>query len=170
VFFSTTEGLDPADTDESYDVYDARVGGGFAKADVAAPCDGDSCQGPPSGGPSLAVSGSTSLFGAGNALPSSTGTTAAARLKLGTRKVSRNSLRVRATVTGPGRVGLTGSTVRATRKSYATKGTFTLSAPLTAKARQSLKSKRKLKLTVRLVFTPRSGAASSVKFVLNAKA
>ena len=38
VFFATAEGLDPRDSDSSYDVYDARVGGGFAQVPAVADC------------------------------------------------------------------------------------------------------------------------------------
>lgn len=38
VFFATADGLVEGDTDEAYDVYDARVGGGFPKEAEAASC------------------------------------------------------------------------------------------------------------------------------------
>jgi hypothetical protein len=41
---------------------------------------------------------------------------------------------------------------------------------LSAAARRALRSKHRLKLSVRVGFSPLSGPASSVKFVLNAKA
>lgn len=46
VFFATSQGLVAGDTDESYDVYDARVGGGFPQASPSSGCAAD-CQGPP---------------------------------------------------------------------------------------------------------------------------
>jgi hypothetical protein len=79
-------------------------------------------------------------------------------------------LHVTVTVTGPGRVTVSGSGLLAVRKSYAAKGTFVLKTPLTAKAKRSLKGKGRLKLGVRVGFTPKVGAASSVAFVLNVKA
>lgn len=45
VFFATLQGLDDEDTDGSYDVYDARVGGGFPRPLAAAGCE-EGCQGP----------------------------------------------------------------------------------------------------------------------------
>lgn len=169
VFFATAEGLDPSDTDGSYDVYDARVGGGFKLAEVAAPCEGDGCQGELSGAPSLVGSGSAGVSVSGNQPPDG-GSAPVARLKLGSRRVVGGALQVIVTVTGPGRVTVSGSGLRAVKKSYAAKGTFTLKTPLTAKAKRSLKSKHKVKLGVRVGFTPRSGATSSATFVLNAKA
>jgi hypothetical protein len=169
VFFATTEGLDPRDTDGSYDVYDARVGGGFKLAGQAAPCEGDGCQGDVSGAPPLPGSGSAGVSVSGNQQPAG-GPAPAARLKLGGRHVVGGALQVTVTITGPGRVTVSGSGLQAVKKSYATKGTFTLKTPLTAKARRSLKSRHKVKLGVRVGFTPGYGAASSVAFVLNAKA
>lgn len=47
VFFATSEGLVPQDTDNAPDIYDARLGGGFASAPAAPErCSGDACQGP----------------------------------------------------------------------------------------------------------------------------
>ena len=46
LFFATTDSIDPADTDGQYDVYDARVGGGFPVRPALAPCS-DGCQGEP---------------------------------------------------------------------------------------------------------------------------
>lgn len=48
VFFTTSEGLVPQDTDGAPDVYDARLGGGFPQqpAPRLQSCAGDACQGP----------------------------------------------------------------------------------------------------------------------------
>jgi len=55
VFFTTADGLVSNDVDEGYDVYDARVGGGFAPPAPAPECVGDACQSPasPPASPSL---------------------------------------------------------------------------------------------------------------------
>lgn len=55
-FFVTRERLVGWDTDDNYDLYDARVGGGFPEpAPVTAPCDADGClpaiESPPPPGP-----------------------------------------------------------------------------------------------------------------------
>jgi hypothetical protein len=47
VFFITRNQLVPSDTDDYVDLYDARVGGGFAESAAAVPpCSGEECQGP----------------------------------------------------------------------------------------------------------------------------
>jgi hypothetical protein len=170
VFFATSEGLDPVDADGEYDVYDARVGGGFAKAVVAAPCTGDGCQGAVSGAAATPTPGSAVFSGAGDEHVIRPDVAAVAKLKLGSRRVLGSMLEVTATVTGSGRVSVTGNGLRSVTKSYTKSGTLTLKVPLTVKAKRLLKAKRRLKLSVRVGLTPKSGTTSSVKFVLNAKA
>ncbi|MBA3866580.1 MAG: hypothetical protein H0X42_09595 [Solirubrobacterales bacterium] len=46
VFFTSWARLSPSDTDSSRDLYDARVGGGFARSPQTVGCEGESCQGP----------------------------------------------------------------------------------------------------------------------------
>jgi hypothetical protein len=61
VFFATTQGLVPSDTDGQMDVYDARHLGGFPPAPVEAePCSGDACQGPLTNPAPLLIPGSVS--------------------------------------------------------------------------------------------------------------
>jgi hypothetical protein len=57
VFFTTADGLVPADSNTQVDIYDARIGGGFTPPSEQAPCTADSCQGAPSTSPSLLVPG-----------------------------------------------------------------------------------------------------------------
>jgi hypothetical protein len=59
IFFITIQGLVPQDTNDTEDVYDARLGGGFPPAPTPQqPCAGDSCQGPLSTPAPLLVPGS----------------------------------------------------------------------------------------------------------------
>jgi hypothetical protein len=58
VFFLTTEGLVPQDTDGLPDVYDARLGGGFEQQPTSeAPCSEEACKGPLSNPAPLLVPG-----------------------------------------------------------------------------------------------------------------
>ena len=68
VFFYTTQGLVPNDTDGLYDVYDAREGGGFsASQGASAPaCEGDACHGSARSPAAAAGPASGSFRGAGN--------------------------------------------------------------------------------------------------------
>jgi hypothetical protein len=70
VFFSTTQGLAPGDTDEAYDVYDARVPRpGDHPPPPPAACEGDVCQGPPSVPVLLPAPASATFSGLGNPAP-----------------------------------------------------------------------------------------------------
>jgi hypothetical protein len=169
VFFATSEGLDPTDRDQGYDVYDARVGGGFKTAAQPAPCAGDECRSGLSGASTLPTPGSGAFSGPGDAQPSPAPPEPAAKLKLGSRKLSAGTLVVSATIGRPGRVTVTGSGLRRVVKTYTKSGSVTIKVTLTAAAKRTLKAKHRLKLSVRVGYTPESGAASSMTFTLNAK-
>ncbi len=67
IFFLTTDGLAPQDTDGAMDIYDARIGGGFPSAlATEQPCSGDACQGPLTNPAPLLVPGSVSQAPGGN--------------------------------------------------------------------------------------------------------
>ena len=67
IFFFTTQGILPQDTDGLLDIYDARIGGGFPEPSVpAGGCSGDTCQGPPSVPSLLGAPASATFHGLGN--------------------------------------------------------------------------------------------------------
>jgi hypothetical protein len=69
VFFSTSDALSWQDSDTAQDIYDARVGGGFARGAPAAGCVEDGCQGTASATtPLFAAPGSSTFHGPGNLL------------------------------------------------------------------------------------------------------
>jgi hypothetical protein len=70
VFFATSEGLVPGDTDGAYDVYDARIPhSGDNPPAAAVPCEGSVCQGPPRVPVPLAAPASATFSGLGNIAP-----------------------------------------------------------------------------------------------------
>jgi hypothetical protein len=72
IFFLTSQGLLPQDTDGEADVYDARLGEGFATpAAPVAPCSGDACQGSLTNPAPLLVPGSVTQAPGENLLPPS---------------------------------------------------------------------------------------------------
>ena len=65
VFFVTAEQLVPQDTDHIVDLYDARVGGGFAQAAAGqGPCEGETCRAAPSAPPPSFSGASEAVRGA----------------------------------------------------------------------------------------------------------
>jgi len=68
VFFVTRERLVRWDVDNAYDLYDARVGGGFPEPDPSAPsCSGEDCKGQSALSPALGLVTSSAVRGAGDA-------------------------------------------------------------------------------------------------------
>jgi hypothetical protein len=65
VFIGTHARLVPQDTDNAGDLYDARIGGGFASNAGVGPCEGDACSTPPSV-PIDQTPGSLTFTGAGD--------------------------------------------------------------------------------------------------------
>lgn len=69
VFFGTHAQLAPQDTDQSGDLYDARIGGGFVGLTPTS-CTGTGCQGVPAAPPIFATPASVTFEGVGNFAPS----------------------------------------------------------------------------------------------------
>jgi hypothetical protein len=73
VFFDTSARLVGQDTDQEFDIYDARVGGGFPFTPVSAACVGESCRAPSVLPPADQLPGSGGVFGVGNLAPAPAG-------------------------------------------------------------------------------------------------
>ncbi len=65
-FFRTRQRLVGWDTDQNYDLYDARVGGGLPEPEVVEACAGEKCQGPQNPPPAFRGPGSYGFTGPGN--------------------------------------------------------------------------------------------------------
>lgn len=65
-FFVTRERLVGWDVDDAYDLYDARIGGGFPEPVRTAPCSADACQGAAPATPDAAAPASEALRSEGN--------------------------------------------------------------------------------------------------------
>lgn len=74
VYFLTRDSLVAQDIDNGlYDIYDARVGGGFPVPKQPAQCTGDGCQAAPSTPPVLPAAATVTFSGNGNVVASSQG-------------------------------------------------------------------------------------------------
>jgi hypothetical protein len=63
VFFATLSHLTPTDEDNLFDVYDARIGGGFAPPQPPPPCEGEGCIGAASTAPPGAAKATATFNG-----------------------------------------------------------------------------------------------------------
>jgi hypothetical protein len=66
VFFVSGQQLVGQDIDSAVDLYDARVGGGFAAPSPAVVCAGETCRGATAGAPALSIPASAVFSGQGN--------------------------------------------------------------------------------------------------------
>ncbi|MBF6620484.1 MAG: hypothetical protein ITG02_09680 [Patulibacter sp.] len=165
VFFATRERLVEQDTDGLSDVYVARVGGGFSVAPTPAPCAGDACQGRAAPDQGLQDPGTSSFVGPGNVLapPKAPRATKLRKVKakLSASVDRKRRVTVRVTAPAAGRVRITGSrTARGTRK-VSKAGKRSYRVKLTRKATRSLQRHGRLKIRIKVAFTPKSGKGSS---------
>jgi sugar lactone lactonase YvrE len=166
VFFSTADQLVPQDSDTSLDYYDARVGGGFPFTPPPVPCNGENCKPPPSASPTTPSAATVSFSGPGNARPGA----APAKVKILSRVVHGARFLLTVNVPGRGSITISGAGIQTAKKSVSKAGTYKLRVKLTAKEKRLLKHKRRLKLKLRVSFTPPGGASSAVTFSITDKA
>ena len=158
VFFATTEAIDPRDIDGVYDVYDARVGGGFSRHEQVV-CQGDGCQAP--AGPPLvsAPAVSVTFRGGGNVDGGSVEKPSVSVPK--SKSVTGSRATVRVTVPAAGAIAWSGSGVLKGRRTAAKAASYSVGVGLTAQAKRTLARRGTVKVTVRVVFTPQTGRAAT---------
>ena len=161
VFFLSRAGLVSSDVDGGeYDVYDARVGGGFPPpAAQPVPCSDDGCHGAPSAAPFLPTP-STLTAQAGNVnqpLPAAPGFSVRGISRAAAKQAARTGrlvLVVRVTAAGridavaSGRVGRKARRVASARHNYRGPGTARLTLKLSRAARAQLRKAGRLRLTI----------------------
>jgi DNA-binding beta-propeller fold protein YncE len=151
VFFQTDEGLVSRDDDDESDVYVARVGGGFASQNPPpppAPCVRAEC-GEVGSGPVSSPAAPSSSTGASDNSPKRTNQ---ARVKISLSRVSIGSKTVKITFRASerGRVRVTGSRVRTTIRNATKAGTYSVSVPLSKKARSLRHAHKRFKVSLRV--------------------
>jgi hypothetical protein len=170
VFIRTRDALLPQDTDGGlYDVYDARVDGGFPTPVTPPLCSSATCQGPPSTQPSTPIAASVSFFGPGNVRSKAV----VKKVAISARQTVRGSrFAVLVLVPGKGRITISGAGLKTLRKSVRRGGSYRLTISLTPREQGALtnKHKRKLKITVHVRYKPAKGSSSTATFSLTVKA
>lgn len=154
VFFTTDERLVAGDKDTTVDMYDARVGGGFASQNdrpIVQACSGLECS-EPSSGPTTSPPAPTQGAARAPARPSAP----AARARVSIVSVARSStqLTVKVRVSGRGRIRVSGTRVTATVRSVAAAGIYTIKVPLTRSTRTAVRAHKKVKVAFRVSLTP----------------
>ena len=95
VFVTTTDHLAPQDTENSTQIYDARVGGGFPYRPFTTGCDSGQCQGPQTPVPAFGAPPSATFTGLGNPAPAVTASTVKKKPKAKPRKKAKRKPRKR---------------------------------------------------------------------------
>jgi hypothetical protein len=167
VFFVTKDRLVTTDTDDAADLYDARVDGGFAAQNPAPAqpaCGGDDCRGPIAG---PTTSPSAPSQGGGARAPKTT-PAVKPRVKLATAVFEGTVLHLTVSVSGSGRIRVSGKVLTATTKTVTKAGLYRLKVPLTKKQAAARRKGHRIRASVKVGFTPAFGRIASVKFTRTA--
>jgi hypothetical protein len=165
-FFVTVERLVPQDIDGAYDIYDARVAGGFPVSPTPPPCQGDACKPTIKAPPAPTTVASITFVGPGNPTPGTTG----GEVKLLKRSVKGTSIKLRVKVPSAGQFAVTGHGLHKALRQVDHRGSFSVTMHLTKRAKNTLKHKHKMKLTITVRYVPASGPASTAQVKLTVKA
>lgn len=162
VFFTTEARLTASDTDEHYDVYTARVGGGLPDPPVEdeSVCVPGSCQAPQGPLPPFRGSGST-VLGPVTRGVDDRGLQAAPRsFAVRRSRGSASKVTVGVSVPGAGTIRVSGSGLKTTSRRVKSSNTFTVHARLTAATKRRV-ARKSVRLKVRVRYTPSSGKATT---------
>jgi hypothetical protein len=157
VFFVTRQRLVASDRDNLVDLYDARIGDVLADDVVEAPrpgCEGEACQGAPSGGPGEDLPGSLTFDGdsGGSGGSSAAGLSVRRRLVVGG---TAGLLGVR--VSAAGRLTWRGKGLRSGSVRRSRSGRVVVRLRLGARARARLRASGSYRTSVRLTFVSPGG-------------
>ncbi|HEX5713418.1 MAG TPA: NHL repeat-containing protein [Solirubrobacterales bacterium] len=170
VFFITAERLVASDTDDEFDLYDARANGGLAAQNQPVisigGCEGEACRGPASAPSSLPAIGSGS-FESGAGRPRKT--EPAFRVSA-PKAVTGPVATLKVKTPGKGRISARGKGVKATHKVAAKAATYRLKVQLTSQGVRKLKRQGVVRVSLRVTYDPGGGALSSSTATLVFKA
>ncbi len=162
VFFQTDEGLVSRDVDGETDVYVARIGGGFPSQNPPpsrAPCVRAECAdvvAGPAGSPAMPSSNTGSVNGTAKR-------TNQEKVRISLSRVSFGAKTVKITFQANqrGRVRVSGSRVTTTIRNVAKSGTYSVSVPLSKKARALRRAHKKFKVSLRVSLSGGWGSTSA---------
>jgi hypothetical protein len=169
ILFNSTAALTPWHTSGVLALWAVRKGGGFPNPPAPEPrCDGDGCQGPIAGPPTVPDVGSVDFSGGGNV----GGRDRAAVLVsvARPRAVVGSTARLRVKVPGAGRIAVSGASVRSTGRGTSKAATYRVRVALKPKAKRKLEQRRKLTARVKVAFRPSGGRAVSKTVTVTFKA
>lgn len=157
-FFLTREGLVPGDDDKAYDVYTARIGGGFPDSPEA--CVGEECRPPVIPDPPRGPVGSDRLTppSSGKGQEAQQGTP---KLRVRSVRTSAQRLTVRVDTPKAGKIRISGKQVRTTSRTAKRATTYTLQVPLSTSARSQVARGKTVKVQLRVQFTPQGSKKST---------
>jgi len=165
VFFASEIQLTASDTDELFDLYVARVGGGLPDPpgfDTETGCVlPNKCQGPVLPSPPLQGSGS------GGAGPVTEGPkdvdqpASPPKLAVPRTRTSSTRVTVGVRVPGAGTIRVSGRGIRSVSRNTTRSTTYTVHARLSKTTKRRIARRGKTRVTLRVRFTPRSGATQS---------
>ncbi|HTQ68216.1 MAG TPA: hypothetical protein VMI13_05945 [Solirubrobacteraceae bacterium] len=173
-YITTHAALVPQDQDGLNDIYDVRVGGGLPPTPQSPSCSAEmqGCQ-PPGQGLGSSQHASESGAGGGNLTsnvtppPPGKGVGAAQAVKAYVKgKVKGTTATISVVAPAKGRILAAGAGLTSARMSAAKAGTYRLKVSLTAKKRKLLHRKHKLKLKLRVSFSPAQGRGSATTALL----
>ena len=170
VFFMTSAPLVGQDVDQSLDIYDARVGGGFPFSPAPGSCVGDACRPAGSGAAPGVSPGSAAFVGPGDPAAPAAGSVASRGVRVLAKRAGGRGLTLRVSVPGRGRLNITGAGVRRVSRSLSRAGVYRIVFGLTAAERRVLKRAHRVRLTVRVRFTPAGGGTSVLSVAIVDKA
>jgi hypothetical protein len=161
VFFTTAEGLVGQDTDQSYDVYAARIGGGLAAQNPAppdAPCAKADCAEP---GPGPVASPPVGSLPQPQDKPAKRTNQVKVKVSLTRVSIGSKSMKITIHASQRGRLKVTGTRVVTTYRNITKEGTYSVSVPLSKKARSLLHAKKRFKVAVKVSLAGGWGTSSA---------
>ena len=172
VFFVTRQQLVPQDGDGGFDLYDARVNGGFPVPPSTPPCSGDGCKPGATPPPSSPSQGTSTFSGPGNPKPPAAPKPKKASVKASIKALSGFRFLITLRPSSNGRITISGAGLKTLK--IAAKGghSYKLTVGLTALERNILHKthRRKLRVTVHIAFKPAPGKATTKTMSVTVKA